>query len=80
MAVFSLALTTIALRAGSGQDTASLSAMAQGYGYLIAAPGPLVFGLLHDVTADWTAPLLVVTVVLVLQAVFGGLAGRDRLV
>ena len=80
MAVFSLALTTIALRAGSGQDTASLSAMAQGYGYLIAAPGPLVFGLLHDVTAGWTVPLLLVTVVLVAQAVAGGLAGRNRYV
>ncbi|MFI7679068.1 CynX/NimT family MFS transporter [Actinophytocola sp. NPDC049390] len=80
MAVFSLALTTIALRARSGQDTASLSAMAQGYGYLIAAPGPLVFGLLHDVTAGWTVPLLVVTVVLIGQAVAGGLAGRNRFV
>ncbi|GAB1512614.1 MFS transporter [Actinophytocola sp. KF-1] len=80
MAVFSLALTTIALRARSGPDTASLSAMAQGYGYLIAAPGPLVFGLLHDVTAGWTVPLLMVTVVLVAQAVVGGLAGRDRFV
>ena len=80
MAVFSLALTTIALRARSGQDTASLSAMAQGYGYLIAAPGPLVFGLLHDVTAGWTVPLLMVTAVLVAQAVAGGLAGRNRFV
>ncbi len=80
MAVFSLALTTIALRARSGQDTASLSAMAQGYGYLIAAPGPLVFGLLHDVTADWTVPLLMVTAILVAQAVAGGLAGRHRFV
>jgi CP family cyanate transporter-like MFS transporter len=76
MAVFSLALTTIALRARTGQDTASLSGMAQGYGYLIAAPGPLVFGLLHDVTAGWTVPLLMVTAVLVAQAVGGGRAGR----
>jgi CP family cyanate transporter-like MFS transporter len=80
MAVFSMALTTIALRARTGQDTAALSAMAQGYGYLIAAPGPLVFGLLHDVTSGWTVPLLVVTAVLVAQGVVGGLAGRNRYV
>lgn len=54
--------------------------MAQGYGYLIAAPGPLLFGLLHDLTAAWTVPLIVFTVVVVAQSVFGGLAGRDRYV
>lgn len=80
MSVFSLALTTIALRARSGPDTASLSAMAQGYGYLIAAPGPLLFGLLHDLTSAWTLPLLVFTAVVLAQSVFGGLAGRDRYV
>lgn len=80
MSVFSLALTTIALRARSGADTASLSAMAQGYGYLIAAPGPLLFGLLHDLTSAWTVPLIMVAVVLVAQSVFGGLAGRNRYV
>ena len=68
------------VRARSGPDTASLSAMAQGYGYLIAAPGPLLFGLLHDVTAAWTVPLLLFTAVVLAQAVFGGLAGRDRYV
>jgi CP family cyanate transporter-like MFS transporter len=80
MSVFSLALTTVALRARDGADTASLSGMAQGFGYLIAAPGPLLFGLLHDLTSAWTIPLVMVTVVMVGQSVFGGLAGRDRYV
>ncbi|MBB4905858.1 CynX/NimT family MFS transporter [Actinophytocola algeriensis] len=80
MSVFSLALTTVALRARDGADTASLSGMAQGFGYLIAAPGPLLFGLLHDLTAAWTIPLVMVTVVMVGQSVFGGLAGRNRYV
>ena len=78
MSVFSLALTTIALRARSGPDTASLSGMAQGYGYLIAAPGPLLFGLLHDLTTTWTVPLLMFTVVVVGQSIFGGLAGQNK--
>jgi CP family cyanate transporter-like MFS transporter len=54
--------------------------MAQGYGYLIAAPGPLLFGMLHDWTAAWTVPLIMVAVVVVLQSVVGGLAGRNRYV
>ncbi|RZQ64839.1 CynX/NimT family MFS transporter [Amycolatopsis suaedae] len=80
MSVFSLALTVIALRARSGPDTASLSGMAQGYGYLIATPGPLLFGLLHDLTAAWTVPLILVAVVVAVQSVVGAFAGRDRYV
>ncbi len=80
MSVFSLALTVIALRARSGPDTTSLSGMAQGYGYLIATPGPLLFGMLHDLTHAWTVPLIMVAAVLVVQSVVGGLAGRNRYV
>jgi CP family cyanate transporter-like MFS transporter len=52
--------------------------MAQGFGYLLAAAGPLVFGLLHDATGGWTAPLAVLLVVLVAQTVAGAIAGRPR--
>lgn len=78
MSVFSLALTVIALRARTGEDTARLSGMAQGFGYLLAAAGPLVFGLLHDATGGWTAPLAVLLVVIVAQTVAGAIAGRPR--
>ncbi len=50
MSVFSLALTVIALRARNAEDTARLSGMAQGFGYLLAGVGPFSFGLLHDMT------------------------------
>ncbi|WP_040922045.1 CynX/NimT family MFS transporter [Saccharomonospora xinjiangensis] len=80
MSVFSLALTTIALRAKDGADTATLSGMAQGYGYLLAAAGPFVFGLLRDVTAGWTVPFVFLLAVVVAQSVFGFLAGRPRYV
>jgi CP family cyanate transporter-like MFS transporter len=78
MSVFSLALTVIALRARTGEDTARLSGMAQGFGYLLAAAGPLAFGLLHDATGGWTAPLAVLLVVIVAQTVAGARAGRPR--
>ncbi|MEC3981187.1 CynX/NimT family MFS transporter [Amycolatopsis sp. H20-H5] len=80
MSVFSLALTVIALRAKTGEDTARLSGMAQGFGYLLAAVGPFLFGLLHDVTGGWTVPWLLMLGVFVAQMVMGALAGRPRYV
>lgn len=80
MSVFSLVLVIIALRARTGPDTARLSGMAQGGGYLLAAAGPFLFGLLHDVTDGWTVPIGMLLVVLLLQLVFGWQAGRDRYV
>lgn len=80
MSVFSLALTTIGLRARDGHDTARLSSMAQGFGYLLAALGPFTFGLLHDVTGGWTAPFILVILAVTAQLVFGYFAGRPRYV
>lgn len=80
MSVFSLALTAITLRARTGADTASLSGMAQGLGYLLAAIGPFLFGLLHDMTGGWTVPLSMVIVIVVGQLVFGWYAGKPRYV
>ena len=80
MGVFSMALAVIALRSRDAEDTARLSAMAQGFGYLIAGLGPFLFGLLHDVSSGWTVPWIMFLVVYVLQIVVGALAGRDRVV
>lgn len=80
LSVFSLALTVIALRARTTDDTAQLSGMAQGFGYLMAGAGPLLFGLLHDATDDWTVPWTFVLVIYALQITMGALAGRNRYV
>jgi MFS transporter, CP family, cyanate transporter len=80
MSVFSLALTVIALRARNPEDTAKLSGMAQGFGYLLAGVGPLLFGVLHDVTGGWTVPWSMALAVYVVQMVVGALAGRNRYV
>lgn len=37
-----------------------MSALVQGGGYVVAATGPLVVGAVHEVTGNWTAPLLVI--------------------
>jgi CP family cyanate transporter-like MFS transporter len=54
--------------------------MAQGVGYLIAAGGPTVAGLLHDATGTWVTTLALVACVASAQLVVGLLAGRDRYV
>ena len=71
-----LALSFMGLRARTQQSAAALSLMAQGVGYLIAAFGPVVFGLLHDHTGGWTIGLVAVIAVTVMQGLCGLGAGR----
>jgi CP family cyanate transporter-like MFS transporter len=80
MSAFSVALAVIALRARTAEDTAQLSGMAQGLGYLIAGTGPFLFGLLHDVSDGWTIPWVLFLVVYVVQIAAGAAAGRNRYV
>lgn len=80
MSVFSLALAVIALRARTAEDTAQLSGMVQGLGYLLAGVGPFAFGLLHELSGGWTVPWVMLIVVYVIQIVLGALAGRPRYV
>lgn len=63
-------------RAPDPVSAASLSAFAQGIGYLIASAGPLTIGLLHEATGGWTVPGLVLLAVAGLQLLTGWLAGR----
>lgn len=80
MSVFSLALMVIALRTRNDDDTARLSGMAQGFGYLLAGFGPFTFGLLHDATGGWTGPWIMVLVVCTMQVAAGAVAGQNRYV
>nr|WP_083680325.1 MULTISPECIES: MFS transporter [unclassified Pseudonocardia] len=80
MAVFPLGLGVIALRTREASETTDLSAMAQGVGYLIGATGPFLFGMLHGVTGTWTASLVLLGAVIVVEMVVGWIAGRPRFV
>ena len=74
---FILAFAFIGLRAADYRRAASLSAMAQASGYLIAAIGPAAFGWLHDFTAGWTVPMLSFMTIAIIQAIAGFGAGRQ---
>ena len=73
---FSLAMLFFSLRTRHVHEAAALSGMAQSFGYLLAAFGPLVFGLLHDITHGWTVPLFMLIAVSVLIFIFGVGAGK----
>ena len=76
-ACFSLALTFFALRASDPEHSAALSGMAQSVGYLFAAFGPSLFGLLRDATHAWKVPLILLFVVVVGILISGLGAARD---
>lgn len=77
-ACFAIGLNLFVLRSEHVLDTARLSAMAQSIGYVICAFGPLLVGLLHDLTSGWTVPILLLLALLVPQLVAGALSGRAR--
>jgi CP family cyanate transporter-like MFS transporter len=77
---FPLSLIMIGLRARTERGVAQLSAFAQCVGYLLAVPGPLLVGVLHQGTGGWTAPIAFVAAMLIPQTISGVLAGRNRTV
>lgn len=54
---FSLTMALVVLRAPDAAHAGALSAMVQSVGYVLAAAGPFVVGLVHDATGSWEASL-----------------------
>ncbi|GAB3056541.1 MFS transporter [Micromonospora schwarzwaldensis] len=75
---FPLILTTIGLRARTAEGTVALSAFAQSTGYVIAALGPLLVGILYGATGGWTAPIGFLLVALAVQTTAGMVIARPR--
>ncbi|MFF2147288.1 CynX/NimT family MFS transporter [Kitasatospora sp. NPDC058190] len=75
---FPLVLTMIGLRARTAGGVAQLSAFAQGVGYLISIPGPILIGRIYQVTGEWYWPLGFLALLLVPQMLFGLRAARAR--
>jgi CP family cyanate transporter-like MFS transporter len=79
-ASISLALALFGLRARNSQQAAELSGMAQSFGYILGAIGPVAFGFLYDVTHEWTIPMLMLIGASVCLLFAGLGAGRDKYV
>ncbi|MCH9691522.1 MAG: MFS transporter [Gammaproteobacteria bacterium] len=77
---FIIALSLIGLRTHNVHQAAALSGICQCIGYLFAASGPTVIGLIHQVTSAWTIPLIVCIVFCaVLTAVAPFAANKEKI-
>jgi CP family cyanate transporter-like MFS transporter len=56
--IFPVVLVLINTRTRTPAASVALSGFTQGLGYTAGALGPLLFGLLHEATGDWTGPLV----------------------
>lgn len=77
---FGLALLFIVLRTADAEAATELSGLAQSVGYLLAATGPTMFGLLADVASGWTWPLVSLVLILLLKLGAGLGAGRPGVI
>ena len=77
---FALALTFIVLRSPDSHVAAQLSGMSQGVGYLVAACGPLLVGLLRGWTGSFNASAWLFVLIGVALVVSGLGAGRAQYV
>lgn len=76
--LFAIALTVIVLRSPDSRVAAHLSSMAQTVGYILAAVGPLLVGLLHSWTGGFTASAWLFVALALAAGVNGWGAGRAQ--
>ncbi|MCQ9616695.1 hypothetical protein L1889_08200 [Paenalcaligenes niemegkensis] len=74
--VIILSFVFMSLRANNSHQTAALSGMAQSVGYLLAATGPSLAGLVHQQLHSWTMPLSAGVVLTLVMMIVGAKAGR----
>jgi CP family cyanate transporter-like MFS transporter len=67
-------------RSPDGAHAAQLSSMAQGIGYVMAAFGPFLFGLIRDWSDGYTMPMIALVAVLVPLVATGLGAAQPRFV
>ncbi len=75
---FSLSMMFFNLRTSSPREAAELSGMAQSIGYLLAAIGPFLFGLLHDLTGNWQSSLFLLLGITFVLLFVGLKAGKNK--
>lgn len=77
-ASLSIAYTLISLRTSEDLTTAKLSGMVQSAGYILAALGPLIFGISLDLFDNWNILIWFLLIMTVQFSLFGIPAGRNR--
>ena len=77
--LFPLSLVLINLRTRTHEGAVALSGFVQGVGYTLGALGPLVVGLLHELTGDWLWPLVFLTSTALAVTIAGAVIARPHL-
>jgi CP family cyanate transporter-like MFS transporter len=73
---FPLSLSLIGSRASNMSQTTQLSALSQGWGYLLAGVGTLLVGLVAEAAGSFAIPFAALAALGFIQVVVGYLAGR----
>ncbi|WP_164525577.1 CynX/NimT family MFS transporter [Siminovitchia acidinfaciens] len=77
---FSLAMMFFSLRTIDGRQATELSGMAQSFGYLLAASGPVLFGALYDISGKWQHSLVMLMILSAIIFIVGIKSGKDRVI
>jgi CP family cyanate transporter-like MFS transporter len=78
--LFPLALVLINLRTRTHEGSVALSSFVQSFGYALGALGPLVVGVLHDVSGGWTIPLAFLVVTSLALMICGIVVSKRRFI
>lgn len=74
---FSLSMVFFTLRTKDGKEAVELSGMAQSFGYMLAAVGPVFAGVLYDIGGGWTLPLLFLLFISMIILLAGIVSGKE---
>lgn len=77
-AAFTMAMALFSLKTRTPQETAAVSGMAQAIGYLVAAGGPMLAGLLHGIWNSWVPVMIFLLVIAGIQTYCGLLVDRQK--
>jgi CP family cyanate transporter-like MFS transporter len=77
---FPMSLSIISTRASTRAQTTQLSALAQGWGYLLAALGTFLVGYLAELSGSWSISVMLLVAITLAQVGFGFYSGRPGLI
>lgn len=76
----SLSIAFISLRSPNSKKASELSGMSQSLGYILAATGPILMGLIYDRINSWSLPILIFIGLIVSLGFIGWFAGSDMVI